>query len=232
MKKVILAALCVFMAGFFAFRETKISAPVTIRVIPYSSVVAVNTPNTTPLLLSTPDKKASPLKSALKSDSEVIEALEKYQALQKVVLPSQETKHARDEMLMDQNLIASTVEIFATSSKTATNMDKQEARMDAILFLNDAIRKDPQPHRDFIFDEIEALLASNLPDMGAKDEVAQSFIGDRIELFMMVFQHDPGRIAKLFQEARTPQLKAFYRAASVKTRERIQRELDLDKRRS
>lgn len=146
---------------------------------------------------------------------------EDYQKTRALVLPSEKEKTALRTTLLDRRLLAeafSALEIRTEEKKSASARD---GRIHRISYVNDVLSDSGNPNREEALNGIEKTLNTRLPDLSAVDpELARSWVGDRVELFMMLLHYAPSRAIQLTKDQTDPALRELYRLASAEAAER------------
>jgi len=191
-------ALVILFASLFLFwKRPRTTAPVTTEAEPTQSVTAP-----VHVVPGTSAPRPPPLVTRPE--------------LQRAVVLGEKVLHSKKELQEYRRLLASTQLIqegYQRLREIAPGEEVEEARMQTIDFLNAALNWKQNPERERILKAIVTVLEQPISELEAPLDVKRSKAGDAMELYSILFTHDPTRARDIFDRADEEQ-RRLYRFAT------------------
>lgn len=138
-----------------------------------------------------------PLQRALDSNSD----LAQYYGLEQKVLPTDEERANLHAMLSDPGMIRAMKQSLL-AAETTYSKDAEAKRMVAVEFLSDAINWTDNPSRGEAMEAVEGVIFAENVSSDAPDDLAQSLMGDKMELYTQLLHRSPDSAALVAEHAR------------------------------
>lgn len=154
----------------------------------------------------TPADRMHPvMKSALEGDPEMAH----YYWLAQKVLPTEEHRRMREEMLSDIDLIQKARADLIASSESTFTREAEAKRMISVEFLADAIAWEGNPEIEAVVEAIEDVLFAENISSETPDDLAKSLAGDKMDLYTQTLHTSPDRAAAIADRARGREVEAL-----------------------
>jgi len=134
---------------------------------------------------------------------------------QKAVTLGEKVLHSKKELAEFRALLASPalleegVHRLTDISESALGPEAEIARMQTVDYLNSALTWKQNPQRDVVLNEIKTVLNRSIDDIKAPLVLKRSFAGDAMELYFVLFTHEPTMARELLEHADAKQQRLF-----------------------
>jgi hypothetical protein len=145
------------------------------------------------------------MKRALEDDPDMAH----YYWLAQKVVPTEEHRRMRQEMLSDPELIQKAKMDLLAPGESTYSKEGEAKRMLDVEFLTDAIAWADNPEIESVHEAIEDVLFAENIYKDTPDDLAQSLAGDKMELYTQVLHTSPERAAAMAEQAHGRQVEAL-----------------------